>query len=251
MKPRRTLLVVINKKVEWGICVADIAVKCVNFRLHRSGGPRGTELAACDALAKALDYLPLALDQAAVYIGRPGRRGVGFAALSAPVGANPILLDQLSPSALRLPRADGILTGQRIFVDFAVPHDNAKISVGFFEGPDVFQGIAIGESAKQRDQGRFTKHNAPHPCTCQNAGCAQHWRSAVALDDNPARNRPIAIVTFKLKPANVSTPTGGTPRLSTSMRVSRSFAAPSPSAVANVMIPSRISTGPRAVDRLS
>ena len=66
MKPRRTLLVVINKKVEWGILsVADIAVKWVNFRLHRSGGPRGTELAACDALAKALDYLPLALDQAA------------------------------------------------------------------------------------------------------------------------------------------------------------------------------------------
>ena len=64
--------------------------------------------------------------------------------------ANPILLDQLSPSALRLPRADGVLTGQRIFVDFAIPHDNAKISVGFFEGPDLFQGIAIGES-KQCD----------------------------------------------------------------------------------------------------
>ena len=73
MKPRRTLLVVINKKVEWGILsVADIAVKWVNFRLHRSGGPRGTELAACDALAKALDYLPLALDQAAVYMAAPG-----------------------------------------------------------------------------------------------------------------------------------------------------------------------------------
>ena len=28
------------------------------------------------------------------------------------------------------------------------------------DAPDVFQGIAIGESAKQRDQGRFTKHNA-------------------------------------------------------------------------------------------
>ena len=41
MKPRRTLLVlvVIIKKVEWGILsVADIAVKRVNFRLHRSGG---------------------------------------------------------------------------------------------------------------------------------------------------------------------------------------------------------------------
>ena len=56
------------------------------------------------------------------------------------------------------------------------------------DAPDVFQGIAIGESAKQRDQGRFTKHNAPHPCTGQNAGCAQHWRSAVALDDNPAKS---------------------------------------------------------------
>ena len=79
MKPRRTLLVVINKKVEWGILsVADIAVKWVNFRLHRSGGPRGTELAACDALAKALDYLPLALDQAADYMAAPGA-GVGFA----------------------------------------------------------------------------------------------------------------------------------------------------------------------------
>jgi hypothetical protein len=79
MKPRRTLLVVINKKVEWGILsVADIAVKWVNFRLHRSGGSRGTELAACDALAKALDYLPLALDQAAVYMAAPGA-GVGFA----------------------------------------------------------------------------------------------------------------------------------------------------------------------------
>jgi hypothetical protein len=66
-----------------------------------------------------------------------------------------------------------------------------KISAGFFEGPDVFQGIAIGESAKQCGQGRFTKHYAPHPCTGQNAGCAQHWRSNVALDDNPARNRPI------------------------------------------------------------
>src|SRR6201996_9471232 len=31
------------------------------------------------------------------------------------------------------------------------------------DAPDVFQGVAIGESAKQRDQGRFTKHNAPTP----------------------------------------------------------------------------------------
>ena len=137
---------------------------------------------------------------------------------------------------------------QRIFVDFAVPHDNAKISVGFFEGPEVFQGIAIGESTKQCDQGRLTKHNAPHPYTGQNAGCAQHWRSAVALDDNPARNRPIAIVTQTRKR---KAPTRGTPRLSTSTRVSHWFAAPSPSAVANVMIPSMIFTGPRAFDRLS
>ena len=72
-------IVVINKKVEYGILsVADIAVKWVNFRLHRSGGPREAELAACDALAKALDYLPLALDQAAVYMAAPGA-GVGFA----------------------------------------------------------------------------------------------------------------------------------------------------------------------------
>jgi hypothetical protein len=35
-------------------------------------------LAACDALAKALDYLPLALDQADVYMAALGA-GVGFA----------------------------------------------------------------------------------------------------------------------------------------------------------------------------
>jgi hypothetical protein len=63
-----------------------------------------------------------------------------------------------------LPRADGVLTGQRIFVDFAVPHDNAKISVGFFEGPDVFQGIAMGESAKQCDQAiKVDLLNTTHP----------------------------------------------------------------------------------------
>ena len=49
------------------------------------------------------------------------------------------------PAKKRNPCADGVLTGQRIFVDFAVPHDNAKISVGFFEGPDVSQGIAINQ----------------------------------------------------------------------------------------------------------
>jgi len=38
----------------------------------------GTELVACDELAKALDYLPLALEQAAAYIAAPGA-GVGFA----------------------------------------------------------------------------------------------------------------------------------------------------------------------------
>ena len=119
-------------------------------------------MAACDALAKALDYLSLALDQAAVYMAAP-RAPASASPVICACWANPILSDQLSPSALRLPRADGVLTGQRIFVDFAVPHDNAKISVGLFEGPDVFQGIAIGESAKQCDQGRFTKHNAPTP----------------------------------------------------------------------------------------
>jgi hypothetical protein len=61
----------------------------------------------------------------------------------------------------------------------------------------IFQGIAIGENAKQYDRVEFTKHNASHPCTGQNDGCAQQWRSAVAQDDNPARNRPIAIVTLK------------------------------------------------------
>jgi len=50
-----------------------------HFRLHRgSGGARGTELAACDALAKALDYLPLALDQAAVYMAAPGAGFAGY-----------------------------------------------------------------------------------------------------------------------------------------------------------------------------
>jgi hypothetical protein len=38
-------------------------------------------LAACDALAKALDYLPLALDQAAVYMAAPG----------APASASPVI----------------------------------------------------------------------------------------------------------------------------------------------------------------
>jgi hypothetical protein len=68
-------LVVINKKVEWGILsVADVAVKWVNFRLHRSGSPRGTELAACDAL-----------DKAAVYMAAQGA-GVGFAGYLRPLG---------------------------------------------------------------------------------------------------------------------------------------------------------------------
>ena len=43
----------------------------------------------------------------------------------------------------------------------------------------------------------------------------------------------------------------GAPRLSISMRARQSFAAPSPNVVANVMIPNRISTGSRAVDRRS
>jgi len=48
------------------------------FQATPVGRPEGTELAACDALAKALDYLPLALNQAAVYMAAPGA-GVGFA----------------------------------------------------------------------------------------------------------------------------------------------------------------------------
>ena len=93
MKPMRTLLVVINKKAEWGILsVADIAVKRVIFRLHRSSGPSGTGLAACGAL----DYVPLVLDQVAVD-GRPGRRR---RPVICAYWANPILLDQISPSAL-------------------------------------------------------------------------------------------------------------------------------------------------------
>jgi TIR domain len=43
----------------------------------------------------------------------------------------------------------------------------------------------------------------------------------------------------------------GAPRLSTSMRARQSFVAPSPNVVANVMIPNKISTGSRTVDRRS
>ena len=137
--------------------------------VRRPGGRVGP----CDALRP--DYLPLALDRLPMAPRR--RRFAGYLRLLGNRSFGSLL-------PLRaLPRADGVLR-QRIFV-VCRSHDNAKISVGFFEGPDVFQGIAIGESAKQCDQGRFTKHNAPHPCTGQNAGCAQHWRSAVALDDNP------------------------------------------------------------------
>src|SRR5271166_4288059 len=49
------------------------------FLLARTGRTaEGAELAACDDLAKALDYLPLALEQAAAYMAAPGA-GVGFA----------------------------------------------------------------------------------------------------------------------------------------------------------------------------
>jgi hypothetical protein len=145
MKPRRTLLVVINKKVEWGILsVAAISGYTVGRpegdgvgRLRRAG--QGAGLSAARAGPSCRLY------------GWPPRAPASASPVICACWANPILLDQLSPSALRLPRADGVLTGQRIFVDFAVPHDNAKISVGFFEGPDVFQGIAIGESVKQCD----------------------------------------------------------------------------------------------------
>jgi tetratricopeptide (TPR) repeat protein len=50
------------------------------FLLARTGRTAdGAELVACDALAKTLGYLPLALEQAAAYIAAPGA-GVGFAA---------------------------------------------------------------------------------------------------------------------------------------------------------------------------
>jgi tetratricopeptide (TPR) repeat protein len=50
------------------------------FLLARTGRmAEGAELAACDELAKALGYLPLALEQAAAHIARPGG-GAGFAA---------------------------------------------------------------------------------------------------------------------------------------------------------------------------
>jgi len=49
------------------------------FLLARTGRTaEGAELTACDALAEALGYLPLALEQAAAYIAAPGG-GVGFA----------------------------------------------------------------------------------------------------------------------------------------------------------------------------
>jgi tetratricopeptide (TPR) repeat protein len=44
-----------------------------DFLVHRSGQPaEGEERTACDDLAKALGYLPLALEQAAAYIGQAG-----------------------------------------------------------------------------------------------------------------------------------------------------------------------------------
>jgi tetratricopeptide (TPR) repeat protein len=50
-----------------------------NFLIARTGrSAEGDELAACDALAKVLGYLPLALEQAAAYIAAPGS-GVDFA----------------------------------------------------------------------------------------------------------------------------------------------------------------------------
>src|ERR1019366_4892866 len=50
-----------------------------NFLVARTRRPaEGDELAACDALAKVLGYLPLALEQAGAYIAAPGS-GVNFA----------------------------------------------------------------------------------------------------------------------------------------------------------------------------
>ena len=65
------------------------------FHATPVGRPEGTELAACDALAKALDYLPLALDQAAVYMA--ARAPASASPVTCACWVNPILLDQLSP----------------------------------------------------------------------------------------------------------------------------------------------------------
>ena len=109
MKPRGTLLVVINKKVEWGVLgVADIAVKRV-ISGYTGRAARGDGVGRLRALAKALDYLPLALDQARLY-GRPGcqRR---LRRLSAPVGLIRSFWISSLPLLVRSPRADGVLTG--------------------------------------------------------------------------------------------------------------------------------------------
>jgi hypothetical protein len=134
MKPRRTLLVVITKKVEWGILsVADIAVKRVISgyigRAARGGRswPPATRWPRRWIICRSRwTRLPS--------IWPPPVRRRRLRRLSAPVGLTRSFWISSLPLPVRLPRADGVLTGRRVFVDFAVPHDNAKISVGFFEG---------------------------------------------------------------------------------------------------------------------
>ena len=67
----------INKKVEWGILsFADIAVKRV-ISGYSGRAARGEGVGHLPRAGKVLDYLPLPLDQAAVYMAAPGA-GVGF-----------------------------------------------------------------------------------------------------------------------------------------------------------------------------
>jgi hypothetical protein len=78
MKPRRTLLVVINKKVEWGILsVADIAVKWVNFRLHRRAA-RGDGVGRLRRAGQGAGLSAARAGPSCRLYGRPGA-GVGFA----------------------------------------------------------------------------------------------------------------------------------------------------------------------------
>ena len=85
MKPRRTLLVGINKKVEWGILsVADIAVNMEIFRPHRPSGPRGTSWPPATRWPRRW-ICRSRWNQAAVYLAALGA-GVGFADYLRPLG---------------------------------------------------------------------------------------------------------------------------------------------------------------------
>jgi hypothetical protein len=76
MKPRRTLLVVINKKVEWGIL--SVAVKRVISGYTGRAARGGWSWPPATRWPRRWIILSLALDQAAVYMAAPGA-GVGFA----------------------------------------------------------------------------------------------------------------------------------------------------------------------------